>query len=54
MKTEKRHCCKIGCKNEAKVQIWFGETTDDYTESCQDHINDLTPIDCLPIIEKIN
>lgn len=39
--TGKPFCCKIGCENDATWQIWYGKTTDDFTESCNDHIGEL-------------
>ena len=38
---KKPFCCKIGCEKDAEYQIIFGHTTDDYTESCLEHIPDL-------------
>jgi hypothetical protein len=35
------HCCKIGCEKKAEWQIWHGNSPDDYTESCNEHIGDL-------------
>lgn len=38
---KKPHCCKLGCKEQAKWEIWHGNTPDDYTHSCTKHIGDL-------------
>jgi len=34
-------CCKIGCRKRAEVQIEYGYTADDFTQSCLNHIGDL-------------
>lgn len=39
----KPKCCKIGCDKDAKWQIVYGASTDDVTESCAEHIDDLLP-----------
>ena len=36
-----RHCCEINCLNEARYILWFGQGSDDYTESCPEHLTTL-------------
>lgn len=34
----KRHCCEIGCQNEATKTIRYSDQIEDYSEFCDDHI----------------
>jgi hypothetical protein len=41
---EKVKCCQIDCTEDATWQMNYGNTTDDYTESCDSHIGELMDI----------
>lgn len=34
-------CCKVGCDRLADWQICWGDSPDDYTEACGEHVGDL-------------
>jgi hypothetical protein len=40
-KEKKAHCCFVGCKADADVEIRHGKAPDAYTHSCTAHIGDL-------------
>lgn len=39
--TEKPHCCFLGCQNKAEWTLWYGETPDDFTQSCTKHLGEM-------------
>ena len=46
---EKPHCCFIDCSNRAEWQLVHGDSSDDYTEACTDHVGALLTEDALEI-----
>lgn len=36
-----RHCCFIGCDKLAEWEIVYGNTLDDYTDACTEHVGAL-------------
>lgn len=41
---EKQKCCHLNCTEDATWTLNYGPTTDDYTESCDKHIDELIDI----------
>jgi len=44
-KITKRHCCHIGCEDEATHIIQYSEGIEDYTEMCKSHLSEYLPDD---------
>lgn len=43
--TNKPFCCKVGCNNDAIVNIIYGSGIEDNTQSCAIHIAELSGVD---------